>query len=635
MFKLFGKSIDISQEKYKLAILLTLFGVALFFLTNKYWISPDEYLYVDLGRSFSAGYSGVECLHCIDTAHTPLLPFLISLGYYFFHIDSIVFYRLISTIFALAAIYIFYKIARVAFEKKKEAYLALFGILLFPGFITFSNKVGPDILALFFTAIVLYLLLKREKYWKISIALLLVFLSKDYTAIFPSVVIFFVIFFDAFKEKNESYLRKIKSVIFNNMIVFAPLLLAILLFVATSLLPYPRMLENLLLEVFGGGYFYVAAKIQNLFHITGGGYALDGRNIFSSIIQLNVADIFRGATFFEKIKLIYLSSYQEGDVNILAVPLLIVGLVLRMKALYASFKNNYNLVRKDLIFILFLLVVFYFNYRVADGEHGFRIIFPLMISFLYFIYWAWKELFEKRNYWVKFSFGALAFLFIYFYFQSNKGDIAYNSVISKEGLIAIFLKYKLYFNILLYAFFAGFILLCNKIKFKLKHMFLLGLLIFTCVYKVLPFALDKYLADRSYGNDYNLILARPYLENIEKKDSIVLTNAKPYAYYYYANSTQLPNVDKPSLPIIRKKPEVIYPNRLISTDHLKENVEINFICQNGIDYVFYVHTDDDKNILNGYINSLPYLMPIKEYFLPENNRFNWGLYEMNKNFCNK
>jgi hypothetical protein len=399
------------------------------------------------------------------------------------------------------------------------------------------------------------------------------------------------------------------------------------------------MLEHLFLEVFGGGYFYVALKIHNLFHITNGEYSSEyvanAKNIFSSIVQLNAGNLFQGTTFFEKIKLIYLSSYQEIDVNILAVPLLIVGFALRAKALYASFRNNYNLVRKDFIFILFLLVVFYFNYRVADGEHGFRIIFPLIISFLYFIYWAFKELLEKRNYWMKFFFGVLAFLSIYFYFQSNKGDIVYNSVISKEGFIAIFLKYKLYFNILLYAFFAGFILLYNKIKFEWKHVFFLGLLVFMCAYKVIPFAVDKYFANKIYGDDYNLILARPYLEEIEKKNPVVLTNAKLYAYYYYADSTQLPNISRPILPVIRKKPEVVYhPQRIILMELVGKNLESSFLCENNVDFIFYVHTNNDKTMLNSQIhNNLESVIPVKEYFLPENNRFNWGLYEIDKNFC--
>jgi hypothetical protein len=150
----------------------------------------------------------------------------------------------------------------------------------------------------------------------------------------------------------------------------------------------------------------------------------------------------------------------------------------------------------------------------------------------------------------------------------------------------------------------------------------------------MPFVFDKYLSNKEYGNDYNLMLARPYLDDIENNRYIVLTNIGNYTYYYYANSIKMPDVSRPDLPVFRKKPEIIYTNRLISTNRLKDNMGINFICQNRISYVFYVHTDGE-DMLNNYIANLPYLVPVKEYYLSESGRFNWGLYAVDNTFCNK
>lgn len=627
------------NEKNKPIAILATFSVFFIFLIDKFWFSPDEYLYVALGRSFASAYD-TGCLYYIDSVHTPLSPFLISLGYYFSNIDSILFYRLISLIFSIATIYVFYKIVQIAFEKKRDA-IWLFAILLFfPGFFTFAIKVNVDILALFFSAIIIYLLLKRAAYWKIGIILVLIFLSKEYVSLFSVFIIFFVILVDALKRAEASFMGRIKEVVYNFSFAFLPLLGTVIFFIAFPILPYPRMLDNVLLELFSFRYDYLGQTIKHLLGTTPGietsvETAYETFKNINPITQTDMASVAGELSFWGKISSIYKSNYGEIDVNILAIPLVVIGLMLRAKYLYLFFRNKYDSVRKDLIMILLFFIVSYFNYHIASQDHGFRIIIPLLISYIYFIYWTLKALFAKRNYWIKFSFMILSFIFIFIYFQVNAHPFSYNSVISKNNLVAIFLKHKVIINVVVYTLVALFMLFYSSLSFKKKHLLFAVILMLLFAYKVFPFTIDKYFSNKEYGNDYDLILARPYLEDIEKNDSIVLTNSSSYKYYYYANITKMPNVDRADLPIIRKKPEIIYQSRLISTDYLQKNMRINFICQNAVDYVFYVHSDNSKDVLNDYINNLPYISPVREYYLPGNNRFNWGIYKVDKNFCNQ
>lgn len=623
------KKINISDKNTKLLLIMSAYAIFLFFFINKYWISPDEYLYVDLGRSIAESYDGKICLHCLDTAHTPLVPFLISLGYHFFGIDSIIFYRSIPTIFAILSIFMFYKIAVIAFEKKEESFWAFAILLFFPGFFSFANKIYLDIPALFFGSLIIYFLLKREKYWKIGISLLLVFLTKDYFAAFFSVLILFVILVDSFKSQDK-LVEKVKAAIYNCFFAFFSVFIAVILFITTMLLPYPRMLENLLIEVLGPIYWHFA----NLLHGTIPEAAVIGnaKEVVTSMVKLNVIYVAKENAVFEKIQEIYISSYKEIDVNVLVLPLVLVGIFSRIKYFLNNFKNKYLLIRKDLIIFFLLIMILYFNYRVSSGDHGFRIILPLMLPFVYFIYWALKEILEKKEYWINFSFGILSFLFIYFYYKINESYTIYNSVISQKKIVSLFFEYKVFVNVLLYGILALFLLFYSKINIKFKSVFLVLAVLFLCLYKVSPFAIDKYFANKKYGNEYDLIFARPFLEEADKDFPIVMTNEIPYAYYYYANTKLLPNNDSPILPVIRKKPSILQKHRVIDLNI--NSLNSDYICKNYVDYVFYVNNDGDKLKLNEKLDEFPLLKIIKEYRLPESGRYNWGIYKIDKSYCN-
>jgi hypothetical protein len=605
---------------------------------------------VSLGKSIGQALSGKECFYCIDTAHTPLLSFLISLGYYFFKVDSILFYRIFSVIFILGTLYYLLKIAQFVYERKKDSFWIFIIILLFPGFFSFSVKVNLDIVALFFSSFVIYYILKKEAYWKIGLILLLVFLSKEYAVLFSGFVVFFMVISDGFQQKEVPLKKRITKAVIDLAMSFLPLLIAFVFFATISIFPYSRIIDNIAFDFIGPKYILWGEKISLLAdHVRKAINFLDNSDSSHNFSgNLNTASSFKvnyqilpekntfiNLSFFQKIVNIYKSGYGENDINIIAIPLIIIGLFSRLKKLLLNLKNKYDLVRKDLIMFLLLIIVLYFSYFVAAEDHGFRIIFPLIIPYTYFIYWAFKEIFDG-NYWTNFTFAVISFIFIFIYFEVNKGNIFYGSLLSKNYLVSIFLKYKIFFNVLLYSFFSIFIIFYAKIKLERKKILLVILIIIIFLYKITPFAFEKFLVDKEYGRDYNLLLARSYLEEIETGDPIVLTNVRSYAYYYYANITKMPNVDRPDLPLIRKKPEIVYYNRLIRPNSLsRDKFDISFLCKKQVDYIFYLNDDNNRIFFpEEYIKKLNYLNSVYEYRYEKNDRFNWGIYAVNKKYCN-
>lgn len=634
IFKFFKRLLSILSKRYLLESFLFILGILLFLLIDKYWISPDEYFYVSLGRSIAAKLQGHGCLECIDTAHTPLLPFLISLGYIFLKEDSVIFYRIIPIIFTLTTIYYIYKCLKIIIKNKNTAILALLGIFLFPGFFTFVEKVNIDIISLFFTVLIIYFLLKKEKYWKISLSLIFVLLSKEYTAIFSGLIISTMIIVDSIKKNNVSFAKKIKEIIKNHIIVYLPMLIITALFLIPQILPYPRMLDNLILEIFGSVYYNFGQQLKGIINgFSNIGSLPHNDNIFISIINTNVRDVLTKENIFQKICKIYLSSFQEGDVNIIAIPLVITGIVIRIKFLLKYFKKKYIQVRPDIIYLIFLLEIIYFNIRVASGDHGFRIVFPIIIPSIYFIYYACLHIVKINNYYAKLIFSLSFIFFILIYQLTSNYHIESTSSLPQNNFLHWFISYKIYINSIIYLSIALYILLIGEFKNHYKYHFLALILITVCAYKILPFAIDKSLSVWRYGQDYDLIKSRPFLEKIENKNEFILTNVRPYQYYYYANSVNFPNIDKPTLPIIRKTPKEIYSDQLVLFNSTQNIFNMNNLCKNKIDYLFYLNADNEKLPIYKKIQDSPMFEIIKEYYLPQNNRYNWGLYLVNKKLC--
>jgi len=615
---------------------LLITGIVLFFLINKYWISPDEYIYVSVGRSIAAGLQSRSCLDCIDTAHTPLLPFIISIGYIFLHEDSIIFYRIISVIFTLGTLYLFFKILNVLVINKKVALLTLFGIFLFPGFFTFVEKVNLDILSLFFTTLVIYLLVKREKYWKVALALIFVFLSKEYTVLFSALVISAIIFLDEIYRKNSSFLQKIISIVVNHLIVFLPLVMVVFLFIVPSVLPYPRMVENLFLETIGDKYFYYGQQIRVILNIPSPNIGTPSNpSLITSIVSANFANFFVKESLFEKIKQLYISCFHESDVNIIVIPLVFTGLLIRLRLIFRSVWRNYTVIRNDAIFLMFMLIILFFNYRVALDDHGFRIVFPIIIPFLYFTYHACVSIIKRNKALTKIIFILLFVLFSILYVNTSNTPADTNGLLSNYPVVQLFSSYKVYFNLILYSAIALFILFINRLDYKYKYHALALLLAVACIYKVLPFAVDKSLSLKKYGQDYDLMYARPQLESIEKTHPKVLTNLGEYQYYYYSNSIKLPNIDRSIFPIIRRQPSEVYPDRLVLFNLSQDTVNSRYLCQKDVDYVFYLRTDKDSSLFYQKIQTMQLATIVLEYYHSENQRYNWGLYKVNKNLCPK
>lgn len=629
--KIIQKFKSISNKRWEQALLLFSFGLVVF-LATRMPINPDEYLYVAIGNNLSESFRGNACFGCINTYHTFLAPLLLAFFNFITGINSFIIYRIIFSLFSIGSIFFLYKIFKLVF--KKPAFNPLFLILLFPGFFYHSGMILIDNAAFFFFTVLIYLLIKKDSYWKVGILVALTFFAKEYYIVFCGFVVSVVIFYDALVEnKNEKTSWKIKFIFKNFIASFLFSFLLLLSIILFPILPYPSLLETFLIEASSGFYFKIGKFLNEILYIDENGIKKETiqqlfnnnavvhaikNNFFIAVKRFN-----EGA--FEYWKMIF----KEIQINLHVFPLFLYGI-------YVAFKNkSIFLVSRErkTIIMLSILAIFFISFaRTATIKiDGFRVAFILIIPFIYFSYLAINHILQKKkNSFDVFIFLVLAFIYILIYFLGIQKTITSGSLLasSPSFFVQAFIKYKFLFNLIFYGFPVCIIIF--NLQTKTKKIILLLWLIIAFSYKITPEILNSYLVEKKSSIEYNLENARDILSEVEEEEPRILTNYMQ-AYYYYSDSLSMPNNERKSLPVIRPKPLEIYEDRFFAGKEGFEKVDKSFLCERDIDYILYVNRGFIEEGIEKKIEKISGIK-IRESFY-KNNNLNWIIYKFDKGSC--
>ena len=614
MNRIINKIGDNFRKKPELIILFSYFLIVLV-LINKIPINPDEYLYSAIGNNFADAFRGQACFSCIDPYHTFLLPLVISFFNFLTGVDSIIAYRIIGSLFSIAAILLIYRLFKEIFRESRYFPLAL--LLLFPGFFYFGCMVWLDNLAFFFFVLLLYLIVRKSSYWKVGIVLALLFISKDYYIIFGGTIISVVTLYDAISlpsDKKLSYRMKffLKNIIISFSFTMATLL-SIELF---HFLPYPNMQGALMLTLFGETYKNIGFFLHELLYsnlITGHSQDIIAKN--AGVVINNPQ--FNMAAYFE-------SMFRETYVNLYALPLFFYGIFVWLKK-----RKMVDIRNAVIMFGLVAISILFFTHTATLGLSGFRFAFISIIPIIFFIVFAMDDLLDAKRLEVRHYILILLSLVYIIMCLFGIQEGASKSIIYNSKLAQAFLKIKFIFNVALYVFPA--VIIFSKIKINIRKIILIGWIIVTFLYKIGPVIINNYLVNGKSSIEYNLPYARGVLSKIENSNPNILTNYER-AYYYYTDSIKMPNDIRENLPIIRPKPSIIYAQRVfeLSEDNWAR-ITSNYLCEKNIDYVFFVNDCLDNGLVAKRIATIKGIYLIDEFY--KNNNLNWIIYRFDKKNC--
>lgn len=635
-----SKTYQILRKNIFLISYLSCSFIFLLCLNNWLWPTTDEYFYSIISNAIKTSIIDHQIsLYNIDSEHMPLIPF-ISFAYNFiFHNPSFVASRIFIIFFNSGIIILLYYLARELHLIKNERSWFLWFLLLIPGFWIFSVRLMLDIPATFAILLIIFLLVKKSPSYQVGLAMTLLLITKEYYIFIVSPIVITIYLFDAWHLKNYSKVKKLLFILKNFFYIFFPTSAVIIIFLDFNLMPYPRMLDLNLQSIFGDLYIFFNKTALIIIEKVSGSISNMSTNVTeqNTILRQKISnlsfsgDIPRGAVvaydstisanFFQKWWLIYKYNFSEADLNIFILPLSFWGLGLRLQNIYHNFKNNYNHYRSDIIFVLLFLAFLYFNYHEAESIHGFRITIPIIISLLYFSFYAIKDVLGSQNKKRKYFFSTLVIFFIFLYWIDIK-DFQYGSLLASSSFLSNLLIYKPYIFIIFDIFIL--ILLFNfaQLKIKNKYYLLAGLIICFFVFKFLPNYFDSRLTMNTYGYDYSLTQVTPYLKNNKSKVSSNLHLYKLQYYAadpYYANDLVYPQV---------RKFDEIYP--LLYDRHLIDDNLIYYLKSNNIKYFLYVKNNADiqeydklQSIVNDKKNKESFHLIKKQYYA---NNLVWVLY---------
>lgn len=617
----------ISQHWWFL-LYIGLAGVFLLLLNQWLWPTPDEYLYANLANSFTAAWHHAVAWQNIDTEHVGLLSALSAVYNSIFSPQTLTASRAVMLMFPLGIIVLLYGMAPTFIISVKHRIWILWLLLLIPGFWVFSVRLMLDIPATLAVGLILYLLLQRRSAIYVSLAVILLLCFREYYVYFIVPMIILIYGIDAVRTANQVWYKPVLYFLGQCGIIIVPLFACIVLLIDFNILPYPRLLENSLVFIFGDIFalfnkhtlividtvsqlVYPHSVAQTIGHLANSNIVEPVTTIIQQNPIIPAASLqdkintiqlsgtvptgvvssqitSTNSTFLEKLWLIYKYNFSEQDINVFILPLAALGFGKRLLTFIRNWRSRYQAARGDLIFGLLLVVFVYLNYHEAGSIHGFRVTLPIIFVLLYFGYFGIHALLTTTYLKVKIIFLILMAGSITLYFFSL-GSIFYGSVIAHDSWLSVVLVYKPYI-------FGGFFILCSlglayfsawQWSHKLKLVAAVVGLLF--VVKFVPFYVDAQAQTKLYGYDYGLPDTTTALIPLAEQNVRIYSNVHSYALQYY---TQDPRVSTDGIsPIIRTFSQ-FYPN-LYYTLPLDDNL-FQALIDHNITSVLIVNNDYDQ-----------------------------------------
>lgn len=158
-----------------------------------------------------------------------------------------------NIVVAILSGFLFFKILEKNF-KFSRVYSLLGVSLLFSSyqFITYTPSFYRDILALFGLLFVVYIILNKKNNWLLGLSLLLLLDAKEHVFFTVAPAILLWIFVTSFLNNKKKKLESLRRFILNNIKIFLPSLIFLILMFSTSLIPLNIYNANILGLIEGG-----------------------------------------------------------------------------------------------------------------------------------------------------------------------------------------------------------------------------------------------------------------------------------------------------------------------------------------------------------------------------------------------
>lgn len=525
------------------------------------WPTPDEYFYATITDAFDDILEGERSAGQLNTEHTYLFSVLHFIYTKIFNISDLMVGRTIMLLFAFGNFILLYLLAKKNKIKKEQRIWYLLLLLLIPGFWLFSVRLMLDIPAAFCVLLIIYLLINKSSPYKLSLALVLLLLIKEYYIFLMLPFVLFIYSLDIFTRKKNK-VTKIKEIIRAGCILSLPSFFMSIVLIDFVFLPYPRLLENNLSYLFGDVFYFfnkIFVNIINFFNkiynyitfanpthqstATGFSEAVERVSIieYSGALPNSLKGVPAGdenKTFIEYLWGMYKTNYSDITINLLLLSFAVTGVVNKLKNLFKNFIKEYQQKRTDIIFLCLLLAFFLFGVYEMKHVSAFRVVLPIIFALIYFGYIGFEKIIEnsKKSLYI-FSVSSAFFILL---FWLNFYNIEYTSLLSNQSIIDLAFKYKNYFFIGIYIFVILVLLFVKQKKFK--KIFLVLVFIFFMASRFVPFYFeDKLLVDR-YGFDYSVSEASDTLQELAQADDFMInSNYHRYKVQYYAHDTEIKN----------------------------------------------------------------------------------------------
>lgn len=677
------------RDHYQFIIFFCTATIVLIVINHWFWPTPDEYLYANLAKAFTAAAHGRMHWTDINTEHVGLVAYLSYLYNTLFQPQTFFGSRGIIFGFSLGIILLLYAMTFELGLATKHRMWFLWLLLLIPGFWVFSVRLMLDIPATFGIALIIYLLIKKSPSYQIGLATALLLGLKEYY-VYLTLPLFMIVFgLDAWKSHGSVW-HKLLSFCKTMFICYFPTFVLTIILLDFPIFPYPRLLENNLQFIFG-----------DLFNFTNK-IALIGLNAVITLAQeilkplgallpqpahvvQHVANKFATLNPISNITSTQQQVITQLHVNVATIPHTTVMNSLQNRinniqltgqlptglidspATVVSNKGflsklwliySYNFSETDLnIFILpltFLGIGLSLQNIFHQFKHQYSKIRPTIIFgslFLVFIYFNYHEADSIHGFRVTlplilslifFSYIAVQYLLTHFlkkpsiYFSILSlgsiilywftiKDLTYGSVLANASILGKLLIYKPYVFIAFFLGCLGGIVYFPKLQWRWKYVGL-GILIF-CLFwlKLIPFYFDNRQSLQYYEYNYGLAKTTPILEQVRTSYTPIYANIHPYMLQYYTNDYRMAN--EGIVPSIRYFPQGYYN---LYFHFPTDNQLFDNLVKQRVEYVLIVNdTFDNSSIipLEQMVKSHPTRFS-KVTASYHNNRLQWELYRI-------
>lgn len=522
-------------------------------LNNVIPLSPDEYFYANAVHALTDSYQGLIPIDSINVEHTPLVVLVASVWALVVKSHSLEALRLVTNLFLILSIISLGFLFSILYRERWRALFALGLVSFFPIVIYYGAKFLLDVPALLFVTLTLLGLVKKKGAPFLSLTIVGILVTKEYYFFLVVPIVVLVTICDAWSSPGWNV--RIAKIVKNLIIILLPSLIAITVMIDFNIGPYPRFLENSLVELFRDLFFRVnqqvvfvladTAKVLNLesaTHIdqvkTAAQNIVVGHQFLApALVDSPITN--QTISFWQLLGYVYRYNFTMQEVSPLVLPLFLLGSWGLFRRLLLNWKEGYQANRTHVIFGLFWAILVFFTFHQGGNLHGFRILVPFLAIFIYVMMEALDQLAHPSTQWARPVFAAFALVALASFFYESR-ITAVGSVLSSLNRSTVVFLVKDFVYVVIYLGLTGFILSGAFVKSERTRVAFLTIAVGLVVLKLIPFVVEKKLGLQTHRYESQLshlaavVGPEPYS---------IFSNINCYKVDYYLDNPMIPNYD--------------------------------------------------------------------------------------------